>query len=296
MRYMKTYTWILQDVGTSFLHCAIFKHLAKNGIIIPPVKSFLLYAMSCVKNLNLGGLYALQEMPRWRWLQNQKSNQNTETINPDNILRQEILLFYLLPTLPTPPFSLCFTFTSPPKKTHTFPWLQQKPPPGPWYPWWVRGTTETGSAAPWPRLQPSAPNQTKPSSAAWLAPTVPFWASCWLEVRCPFSVSVAKSCQHKLGCGLVEVESFTTPIKFGDSLDKLGWGWKVHQLFLMKWIFAPFHKQNLSQAFCANPPQPGEQYSRPLWHCCTRWLSCLGKNCDGSNMAHKSVRGGVNPG
>lgn len=118
MRYMKTYTWILQDVGTSFLHCAIFKHLAKNGIIIPPVKSFLLYAMSCVKNLNLGGLYALQEMPRWRWLQNQKSNQNTETINPDNILRQEILLFYLLPTLPTPPFSLCFTFTSPQKK-HT---------------------------------------------------------------------------------------------------------------------------------------------------------------------------------
>lgn len=66
----------------------------------------------------MAATYLLQQIPRWRWLQNQIQPKHGNNQPTDNILRQEILLFYLLPTLQTPK-SLCVSPLPPPQKnTH----------------------------------------------------------------------------------------------------------------------------------------------------------------------------------
>ena len=95
-----------------------------------------------------------------------------------------------------------------PKKKHThFLSFKKKPPPGPW---WVRGTTET---VPLLRDQGSSHQPLTKRSPVQQHGLHPLCHSGRRKVGGALSVfRCQKFAKHQLGCGLVEVESFTTPI------------------------------------------------------------------------------------
>ena len=208
----------------------------------------------------MAATYLLQQIPRWRWLQNQIQPKHGNNQPTDNILRQEILLFYLLPTLPTPK-SLCVSPLPPPQKKHTH-FLSFKKN----HHLDLDGSGEPPKRVPLLRDQGSSHQPLTKRSPVQQHGLHPLCHSGRRKVGGALSVFRCQKLPTPVGLWVGWGRVLHNPDKFGDSLDKWGEVEKFINFFLWNGIFVPFHKQNLSQAFCAHLLQPGERCSRRFWH------------------------------